>query len=321
MSEAASHLDRRIGERLRLRDLRIFQTVADCGSMAKAAAALGVSQPAVSQAIAQLEAALKVRLLERGPRGATPTIYGDALRRRATEAFDALGQGIRDIEFLGDPDAGEVIIGASESHIAGGFLAEIIHSLARKHPRMTIRVVEANTAALDFTALRERKVDLMLGRIARDRADIGPAGEFRADILFEEAIHIVTGGQNDWARAASVGFADLVDRPWILAPEGTAVYELVRNAFHAHGLPRPNVTISTYSMNLRLQLLMQGPYLTAFPSSLVRFNSERWNIRALPLSLGDPLPVACITLRERTLSPAVRVFIEHAKKVTEAMRG
>ena len=129
MEKSTLSSDWRIGERLRLRDLRILQHVIACGSMAKAAAELSISQPAVSQSVAQLEAVLKVRLLDRSPRGVTPTIYGEALLRRGLEAFDALRQGVRDIEFLADPGAGEVVIGASESHIAGGFLAEIIQKL------------------------------------------------------------------------------------------------------------------------------------------------------------------------------------------------
>jgi DNA-binding transcriptional LysR family regulator len=61
--------DARIGGRVRLRDLHILIAVVQYGSMAKAATQLGVSQPAVSEAIAGLEHALKVRLLDRGRRG------------------------------------------------------------------------------------------------------------------------------------------------------------------------------------------------------------------------------------------------------------
>src|SRR5262245_30370267 len=71
-----------IGRRLRLRDLHVFQMVVQHGSMAKAAVALGVSQPAVSDVIADLEHALGVRLLDRTPQGVEPTMYGAALRKR-----------------------------------------------------------------------------------------------------------------------------------------------------------------------------------------------------------------------------------------------
>src|SRR5215213_4924298 len=104
-----------IGRRLRLRDLHVFSMAVQCGSMAKAAQQLGVSQPAVSEVIVDLEHALGVRLLDRSPRGIEPTIYGDALLKRSVAAFDELRQGVRDIEFLSDPTMGELRIGCVES--------------------------------------------------------------------------------------------------------------------------------------------------------------------------------------------------------------
>src|ERR1700730_10179877 len=101
----------RIGRRLRLRDLHIFFAVADCGSMAKAGTRLRVTQPAISKAIGDLEAAVGVRLVDRSPRGVEPTAYGYALLKCGVAVFDELRQGIRSIEALADPTAGEVRIG------------------------------------------------------------------------------------------------------------------------------------------------------------------------------------------------------------------
>ena len=92
--------ERRIGRRVRLRDLHILFAVAQSGSMAKAAPLLGVSQPVVSQAITDLEAAVGVRLLDRNSRGVEPTLYGRILLRSGERAFDDLRQRIREIESL-----------------------------------------------------------------------------------------------------------------------------------------------------------------------------------------------------------------------------
>ena len=97
--------DARIGRRVRLRELHILLIVVQSGSMAKAAEHLGISQPAVSEAIADLEAALNVRLLDRSRRGVEPTAYGGALLKYGRAAFDELRQGIKEIEFLSDPTA------------------------------------------------------------------------------------------------------------------------------------------------------------------------------------------------------------------------
>ena len=103
--------ERQVGRRLRLRDLHVFATVARMGSMGKAAQELRVSQPAVSEVIADLEHAVGARLLDRTPQGTSVTLYGAALERRVLAVFDELKQGIKDIEFLLDPTAGEVRIG------------------------------------------------------------------------------------------------------------------------------------------------------------------------------------------------------------------
>src|SRR5204863_8477701 len=111
--------DSRIGRRVRLRDLHILFAVVQHGSMAKAGNHLGMSQSAVSQAIAALEHALQVPVLDRTPRGVERTMYGAALMRRGQAAFDELRSGVKDIESLTDPDVGEVRIACTESITAG----------------------------------------------------------------------------------------------------------------------------------------------------------------------------------------------------------
>ena len=93
MAKATWDWESRIGRRVRLRDLHILSAVVRWGSMAKAASHLAMSQSAVSEAIAHLEDALRVRLLDRGPQGIEPTIYADALLKRGNVVFDELNAG------------------------------------------------------------------------------------------------------------------------------------------------------------------------------------------------------------------------------------
>src|SRR4051794_10205503 len=130
----------RIGRRMRLRDLHILSAVAQWGSMAQAAINLGMSQPSISEAIANLEGAIGVQLLERSRKGVELTMYGEALLLRSRAAFDELRQGVRDIESLSDPAAGEIRIACPET-LAAGLLPAIIDRLSRKHPRIIFHVV------------------------------------------------------------------------------------------------------------------------------------------------------------------------------------
>jgi DNA-binding transcriptional LysR family regulator len=227
---------------------------------------------------------------------------------------DALRQGIRDIEYLADPGKGEVWIGTSESFISGGTLAAVIAGLSLRYPDIAVHVVEANTAAMEFRELRERKVDMMLGRVFGPLRD----DDLSVEPLYDEAIVVAAGRNHRLARRRRVELAELSDEPWILAPPSTAVRELVGTAFRAKGLPPPRIGITTYSMQLRMQLMASGQYLSSVPQSLLRFNAERWSLTSLPVVLGKPLPVTVVRLRHRTLHPAAQLFIEHARKVLAA---
>ena len=139
----------RIGQRLKLRDLHILLSVVQRGSMAKAAAGLAISQPAVSKAIADMEHAVGLRLLDRSRNGIEPTAYGQALIKRGLVIFDELKQGVAELEFLADPTAGELRIGSTEG-IAAGLLPAIIERFSREYPRVHLDVAQAVITTLNF---------------------------------------------------------------------------------------------------------------------------------------------------------------------------
>src|SRR5262245_44481631 len=125
----------RIGRRLKLHDLHVLMTVAEMGSMGKAAQRLAVSPPSISKAIADMEHAIGVRLLDRTSKGVQATVYGRALLRHGMGAFDELRQGIQEIESLTDPTVGEVRIGCPDVFTSGLTLA-IVDQFSRRYPRV-----------------------------------------------------------------------------------------------------------------------------------------------------------------------------------------
>jgi DNA-binding transcriptional LysR family regulator len=317
MSRRTADWDRRIGRHVKLRDLHVLSAVVRLGSMAKAASHLSVTQPAISQAIADLERAVGVRLVDRGPRGVEPTIYGETLLKRGIEAFDALKQGMRDIEFLLEPGSGEVCVGADMSYIAGGFMSAIIERVSERHPELAVQVVETTTttAAPEFQELRERKVDLMLGRMSSPIV----GDDLQVEVLFDEAIVVVASAQSRWADRCEIDLAELKNEPWILAPPDNIARTLVEDAFRAEGLHPPPPRVTTYSMQLRMQLLASGRYLTVFTDSTVRYSAQRWSLKVLPVKLGRRLPVVAVTLKHRTLTPSVKLFIDQVRAVTKTI--
>ena len=265
-----------------------------------------MSQPAVSLAIADLEAAIGVRLLDRHANGVTPTPYGEALLKREAEAFDALRQGIRDIEFLADPMAGEVRVGCPET-LAAGFLPAVIEQFSRKYPKVVFHVIQANTVTLQFEELRSRTVDVVLARLSRPLAE----DDLKSETFFDDHLVVVAGAHNKWTRRRRVRLADLVDEPWIFTPPNSLPRSLVEQAFRAEGLALPTPRVATFSQHIVSRLLVIGDYLTVSPATLLRFSMQHFPIKALPVRLSvPPRPIAAVTLRNRTLTPMVSRFID-----------
>jgi DNA-binding transcriptional LysR family regulator len=305
----------RIRRRLRLRDLDILSKVVQWGSMAKAAEPLGMTQPAVSEAIAGLEGTLGVRLLDRSPQGVTPTIYAHALLRRADIAFDELQQGLRDIEFLATPGVGEVRIGCPES-LSAGFVPAIVERLTRRHPRVSVRVSAAQPGEQEFRELRERSVDLLIGRVFKPVS----MDDVAADILCKDAFFVVAGAINPWTRRRKVKLADLVNEPWLFFPEESLSNAYIREGFRANGVDVPAGIVSSFSMQLRFHLLAKANFLTVLHGSVLAFNARPWSLRTLPIDLRiPPMPVAIFTLKNRTLSPVVQLFVDHARDMAKRM--
>src|SRR4051794_28099998 len=148
----------RIGRRLKLRDLHILMEVVQWRNMTKAAQHLAVSTPVVSKTIADLEHMLGVSLLDRTPKGVEPTIYGRALLAGGVTVFDELRQRVQEIEFLQDPTAGELRIGATTAP-AAGLLPAVIGRLIRQYPRMVFHVTVADPAVLQCRELRDRTIE------------------------------------------------------------------------------------------------------------------------------------------------------------------
>jgi len=309
----------RVTHRLKLRDLRLLDTVVRWGSMAKASNQLHLSQPAVSKAVAEMEQLLGVRLIERGRMGVEPTPHGRALLKRGIAIFDELRQGIADLEHLSDPTAGEVRISASEP-VAIGLLPHLIDRCSRAYPKVSIYVTQAPIASLQLLTpqhrdLRERNVDLVIGPIFEPLAE----DDLACEPLFEEPSVVAVGSKSKWARSRAITLAALLDEPWCLQPPNTRAGLSHIDAFRGSGLDLPRRKVTSGSVQVQIGLLGTQRYLTIFPSSLVRFGGGRLSIKALPIKLPiTPWAVGIVTLKKRSISPAAQLFIAMAREATKS---
>jgi DNA-binding transcriptional LysR family regulator len=301
----------RLARRLSLRDLRIVGAVAKAGSMSKAAVDLAISQPVVSQSISDLERVLGLRLFDRSRYGVEPTIYGNALVKCCTVVFDDLRQGIKEMEFLTDPTAGDLRIGCTEP-LASGFVPTVIDRLSRQYPRLVFHVVPGDSKTLRVRELRQRNVELAMALCPRPADD----DDINAEFLFDDRFVVLAGAQSRWTRRRRIELQDLLQEPWVLPPAGAVA---IAAAFRAAGVEPPRQHVLSFSVPLHQHLLATGRFITMLPISVLHF-SKHLPLRPLRVKLpAIPRPVAILTLKNRTLSPLARRLIETARQVAKQL--
>src|SRR5215470_14451316 len=275
-------------------------TVVHAGTMARAAQQLAVSQPVVSKTISDLEHTLGVTLLDRSRNGVEPTLYGRALLKHGVAVFDELRQSVEEIEFLLDPTAGELRVGCTDV-MASSLLPVIIGRLHRRHPKVAIYATQASSGATLHRELRERNVELILGRTAIPLAE----NDLTAEFLFDDPLVLVAGSRSRWLRCRNgIELADLINEQWILPPQEGPAGPIVRDTFRACDLEPPRGAVVCSSIQMHRALLASGPYISMWPASMMRFGAKDISLKVLPVKLPIlPRPVGIVTLRGRTISP------------------
>lgn len=299
---------------MKLQDLHVLMAVVQAGSMGKAALMLNTTQPNVSRSITELERAFGVRLLDRHRRGIEPTECGRALLDCGTAVFDELRRGVKSIEFLADPTAGEVRIG-STAFLAASFVSALVDRLSRRHPRIKFQLVTGYMEAL-HRDLNERKVDLLILRSDGPTAD----ERWNFEFLFEDSYVVAAGARNKWARRRNIQLSDLAKERWVLPPRESVIGSILTQAFLASGFEYPRATVVTDSPHMRVSLLETGRFITVFPTSALKFLARGAALKTLSVELpAARRPNGMITVRDRAVSPIVQLVMDSARELAKPM--
>ena len=304
----------RIGRRVKLRDLHILLVVAHTGSMGKAAVDLAVSQPVVSKAIADLEHALKVRLLDRSPQGVELTSYGREVLKCGTAVFHELRKGVEALEFLSDPSSGEVRVGCTEP-LAAGFVGTIIGRMTRRFPRASFKVITADPFALRDRELQQRNVDLVVTPIER----MAPSQDLEVEVLFDDRQVIMASANSKWARRRSLSLDELMKERWFVPPSDSPVGAHIADCFRTAGLEPPRPHVTSFSVPLCLRMVEEEGYLAMLPISILA-KGAHWRLRILHVDAPHvPRPTGILTLKNRTVGPLAVEFISSIRVLARSV--
>jgi DNA-binding transcriptional LysR family regulator len=307
--------DRFIRSRLKTRHLVLLQELGQHQSIARAAEAAHLTQPAASKLLSELEESLGVTLFERLPRGVAPTWYGEVMIRRASAALAEMGLAHQEVMELQSGMTGRVAIGSVLAP-STSLLPQAVHLLKARHERVHV-AIEVDASKPLVERLRAGRLDIVIGRIL----DPAVAGELAFEPLADEPHRVVARAGHPLCQRASLGVHELVDQGWILPPAGSILRDRLTAMFISHGLDLPARTVETAALPVTLALLRGGDMVAALPEEVVQPQLAAGVLQVLPLDAGLKLDAyGIVTRRQHTLSPGGQALLGVLREVAATRR-
>jgi DNA-binding transcriptional LysR family regulator len=256
-----------------MRQIRHLIAVLEHGNVLRAAHAIHISQPALSKSIQNLEAELGVRLLERGPRGVSPTIYGTTLLKHGRLLLNQGEQAVAEIAAIKDGHLGHLRLGVA--NFAIHFLPAVLAKLLSSKPDLSVDIVDGTYEGLTVL-VREGALDAVVSGL--------PPLHRAEDLIHEEltATEFVRVCRPDYRpfQRAEVPMAALSQARWILPNRPQAIIDLWELAFRGARVAPPKPVLQSASMMFIKAMLMEGQFLTVLPRGIVEPEVQSGHLKA-----------------------------------------
>ncbi|WNI22743.1 hydrogen peroxide-inducible genes activator [Streptomyces sp. ITFR-16] len=294
-----------------LSQLRAFAAVAEHLHFRDAAAAIGMSQPALSGAVSALEEALSVQLIERTTRKVLLSPAGERLAVRARAVLEAVGELMEEAEAVRAPFTGVLRLGVIPT-VAPYLLPAVLRLVHERYPDLDLQVHEEQTSSL-LEGLAAGRLDLLLLAVPLGVPGVTELPLFDEDfVLVMERSHWL-GGRADIPREA------LRELPLLLLDEGHCLrdqaLDICREAGRTEGAP---VTTTAAGLSTLVQLVAGGLGVTLLPRTAVTVETAR-NDALTTGYFADPAPARRVALGMRTGAARHEEFEEFAAALREAM--
>jgi DNA-binding transcriptional LysR family regulator len=300
---------------LDLKLLATFREVAVRGSFSDAAAALGYTQPAVSQHVARLERELGTKLLERQARAVRATAAGEVLLRHAAALLDGARRAEEEVKALAGAARPRVRLGAFQS-AASGLLPEVARELRQTDVGLELRVIEADPALHE---LRAGRLDVALVV----ESDLRPAPQVPGVELLhvcEDEMLVAVPCDHRLAHRAAVDLAELRDEPWVITDVGgtCADSNVVLRACRDAGF-EPEIRFETDDYHALQGMAAAGMGVAMLPRMAT--TSVRDDVVVLPLRGRPPARRILAAVAEGTRSAEVDHVLEALRDAARALAG
>ncbi|MEU6378280.1 LysR substrate-binding domain-containing protein [Streptomyces sp. NPDC046909] len=294
-----------------LAQLRAFAAVAEHLHFRDAAAAIGMSQPALSGAVAALEEALGVTLLERTTRKVLLSPAGERLAVRAKAVLDEVGALMEEAEAVRAPFTGVLRLGVIPT--AAPYLLPTVLSLVHeRYPDLDLQVHEEKTADL-VDGLTTGRLDLLLLAVPLGVPGVVELPLFDEDFVLVTPLGHPLGGRADLARDV------LKELDLLLLDEGHCLRDQALDVCREAGRADAPVTTTAAGLSTLVQLVAGGLGVTLLPRTAVTVETSRSG-RLRTASFAAPAPARRIALAMRTGAARGAEYGELATALREALR-
>ncbi len=290
--------------RVKLQQLRAILAVADHASLVKASERIGLSQPAISKIINEVEADLGVRLFVRNSRGTHATDFGEMLAGHAKRVFSQLEQVEQEIHDAREGLSGHVVVGAL---LAGSaqLLPRAMAKLHQRLPGIRTTVVESTYEYL-VPSLHRGSLDFIVGRLPAYRYREGLAVE----PFYQEEIHFVVRPGHEALDLKAPDLSDLVRWPWILPLPDTTLRQMLEAAFFDRNLELPVSPCESLSVAGNRSMILETDCIGTFPSRVVNRDLQAGLLARLPVTPALPFgPVGISYLKGAAFSKAAQALL------------
>jgi LysR family nitrogen assimilation transcriptional regulator len=292
------------------RRLRYFVQIVDHGSITQAAAAAGVAQPALSQQVAILETELRVKLLDRGVSGVSPTAAGRVLYARAQAIlrhYDELRVAVHNEV---RPLTGTVVLGVSPTMVHR-FVLPLVEKVCIQHPEMHLQIIEDGSVQLcEF--LRKGRIELA----------ISPAPPTGEGVVGEEFVNdrLILVYPPTWSCLDAATLADLAALPWIATRAPHSIRRLLDAVFTANNLAA-RVVVEIDSLHSVLESIKRGIGVTLLPEGVVRDDIAVGAVKWRPFGTMPLIRPMYLTHQvSPALSPPALFVCELLREIAEDLR-
>ncbi len=298
--------------RLKLRQLRLLVAVGVHGNIQNAARELGISQPAATKMIQDLELDFEVKLFNRTNRGVVPTVFGETLIRHGKLIFAQVSNAAQELDDLNEGNSGRVVVGTLLA-ASTSLIPTAIEILLAERPNVAVKISEGTNEVL-MPGLLSGEIDMVVGRLPSHRH----RDKIRQEKLFEDRILAVVGTQHPLANRTAISFAQTKPFGWIVPPLETTLRRQVDHYFVGQQQYVPPVTIESVSYLTNRALLQLRNLIGLMPAEVVLQDITNDHLSLLdwtvPFGHG---PIGVSLRADDELSPAGRAFkaaLHHAAR-------